>query len=141
MKIFDVQSIAIEAPAEAVFTYVADPRRLPEWTHAFRAVANGRATLQTPRGTVEIGLDVRAVREQGTVDWAMTFPDGSVGRAHSRVVPAAPGSCIYTFVLLAPPVPLEQVEGALEEQSRSLTQELARLRERLARPANAAAAR
>jgi hypothetical protein len=35
--------------------------------------------------------------------------------------------CIYTFVLKAPPVPLERLEGALAEQSRILTTELATL--------------
>lgn len=124
MKTFDVQTVAIEAPADAVFAYVADPSRLPEWTHAFQTVANGRATLRTPRGAAEIGLEVRASLEHGTVDWLMTFPDGSVGRAHSRVVAAAPRRSVYSFVLLAPPVPLEQVEGALEEQGRTLAQEL-----------------
>jgi uncharacterized protein YndB with AHSA1/START domain len=139
MKTFDVQTVAIEAPADAVFDYLADPQRLPEWAHAFRTVANGRATLQTPRGAAEIGLEVRASREHGTVDWVMTFPDGSIGRAHSRVVAAAPGRCLYSFMLLAPPVPLEQVEGALEEQARTLAQELSRLRQRLERPTVAAA--
>jgi hypothetical protein len=40
---------------------------------------------------------------------------------------------LYSFVLLAPPVPLEQVEGALAEQAKVLRQELAALEERLAR--------
>ena len=64
MRDFDVQSIEIAAPLEQAFRYVADPRTLPEWTHAFRSVSNGRATLATPKGSVEVGLDVRAA---GTV--------------------------------------------------------------------------
>jgi hypothetical protein len=57
----------------------------------------------------------------------MTFPDGSVARAYSRLVGNG-GKCIYSFVLMAPPVPLEQLEGALEQQSRILREELDTLR-------------
>ena len=38
------------------------------------------------------------------------------------------GTCIYSFVLHAPPVALEQVEGALEAQSVTLRSELATLK-------------
>ncbi len=132
MRDFDVQTIEIEAPFDAAFRYIADPGTLPEWTHAFRAVSNGRATLTTPKGAVDIGLQVSASREAGTGDWTMTFPDGSVGRAFSRLVDRG-GRSLYSFVLLAPPVPLEQVEGALAEQSRTLREELKTLQQRLAK--------
>ena len=49
-----------------------------------------------------------------------TFPDGSVGLAQSRVTETTRGTCIYSFVLHAPPVALEQVEGALEAQRATL---------------------
>ena len=133
MRDFDVQAIEIAASFERAFRYLADPRTLPEWTRAFRSVADGRATLATPRGSVEVGLEVKASRESGTVDWVLTFPDGSVGRAFSRLVPLDRARTSYSFVLLAPPAPLEQVEGALAEQAKVLRQELAALQERLAR--------
>ena len=41
------------------------------------------------------------------------------------------GKSIYTFVLEAPPAPLEELEGALAEQSRVLADELATLATRL----------
>ena len=133
MRDFDVQAIELAGPLERAFQFVADPRTLPEWTHAFRSVAGGQALLATPKGSVEVGLEVRASLEWGTVDWIMTFPDGNVGRAFSRLVPLDHARTLYSFILLAPPVPLEQVEGALAEQAKVLTQELAALRERLAR--------
>jgi hypothetical protein len=133
MRHFDVQAIEIVGPFERTFRFVADPRTLPEWTHAFRSVSGGQAMLATPKGSVEVGLEVRASLECGTVDWIMTFPDGSVGRAFSRLVPLDHARTLYSFVLLAPPVPLEQVEGALAEQAKVLTQELATLQEMLAR--------
>ena len=126
MRDFDVQTVEIGAPFGAAFAYIADPGKLPEWARAFGSVADGRASLATPRGAVEVGLEVRTSREAGTVDWVMTFPDGSVGRAFSRLVGLGRRS-IYSFVLLAPPLPLEQIEGALAEQSRSLREELATL--------------
>jgi predicted transcriptional regulator len=62
------------------------------------------------------------------VDWRLAFPDGSIGIAQFRVTETTRGTCIYTFVLHAPPVSLEQVEGALEAQRGILRSELATLK-------------
>jgi len=131
LKTFDVQSIKLDVPSRQAFAYLSDPARLPEWTSAFARVRDGRALLRTPRGEMEIGLDVEAHDAAGTVDWSMRFPDGSVARAYSRLVPDGAGRCIYSFVLMAPPVPLEELEGALEAQSRTLAEELGALRRKL----------
>src|SRR5262245_65373293 len=77
MRTFDVQGIEIQAPFDRSFTYVAEPRNLPEWTEAFRRVYDGRALMETPGGSVEITLAVESSREHGTIDWVMAFPDGS----------------------------------------------------------------
>jgi hypothetical protein len=130
MRDFEVQTVVLPVGFEAAFEYISDPQKLPAWTHAFQSVAGGRATLDTPRGSVEISLEVQAQRGSGTVDWLMTFPDGSVGRAYSRLVERGDRT-LYSFLLLAPPVPLEQVEGALEEQARVLARELATLQGKL----------
>ncbi len=127
MKTFDVQTVEINAPFGQTFDYVAEARNLPAWTSAFKTVADGRAVMQTPGGSVEIALQVNAFRQQGTIDWIMTFPDGSAATAYSRIVEAGDHKSIYSFILMAPPVPLEQLEGALEEQSRTLREELTRL--------------
>jgi hypothetical protein len=128
MQPFDVQSIAIAAPREAVFRFIADRYALPQWTHAFKRVAASTAILETPAGAVEIGLEVRAHADAGTVDWLMTFPDKSLGRAHARVVSNVDASSILSFVLLAPPVPQEEIEGAFEQQREILRDELRRLK-------------
>lgn len=65
--------------------------------------------------------------------WRMQFPDGSVAIAQSRVTETMRASCIYSFVLHAPPVPLEQIEGALDVHRATLRSELATLRELLER--------
>lgn len=130
MNTFDVQSIEIAVPFATAFHYIADPAKLPEWTHAFKQVVDNRATMETPAGTVEVGLRVEALEQHGTIDWTITFPDGGVARAASRLLPHG-DRCIYTVVLEAPPAPLERLEGVLAEQSRILTKELATLASRL----------
>jgi hypothetical protein len=77
---------------------------------------------------MDVELTVEANASSGTVDWRLGFPDGSVGVAQSRVTDTTRGTCIYSFVLHAPPVPLEQTEGALEAQRAILQTELATLK-------------
>jgi hypothetical protein len=129
MKTFDVQSIGIRAPASRTFDFIAEPANLPAWTSAFKSVDGGKALLETPQGAVEIDLVTSANREAGAVDWRMTFPDGAVGVAFSRVTPDGEEGAVYSFVLMAPPVPLEALEGALEAQRQILAEELLRLKE------------
>lgn len=128
MKSFDLQGIELSVSPAAAFAFIADAAKLPKWTNAFASVANGRAVMRTPTGEVVVDLAVDASAERGTIDWRMRFPDGSVAMACSRIVPLGPACCAYTFVLTPPPVPLEQLEGALESQSRTLTQELTALK-------------
>lgn len=128
MRMFDVQGIEITAPSSKVFEFLRKPGNLPKWAHAFVRAEAGRARLETPNGVVDLGLDVSANAEVGTVDWRLSFPDGGVGIAQSRVTETTRGTCIYSFVLHAPPVALEQVEGALEAQIERLRSELATLK-------------
>ena len=132
MRTYNVQTVEIECAAERVFDYLGDPANLPEWTSAFKAVSGRRATLATPEGSVEIDLEVRASRPHGTIDWLMTFPGGSVGKALSRVIDAGADRSIYCFILTSPPVPLELLEGTLDEQSKILRGELEGLKRILA---------
>src|SRR5215813_7892745 len=124
MRMFDVQAIEIMAPRHKVFEFVKEPANLPRWAHAFVSAGDGRARLETPKGAVEVGLGTAADADTGVVDWRLTFPDGSAGLAQSRVSETSRGTCIYSFVLHAPPVALEDVEGALETQSAQLRSEL-----------------
>jgi len=128
MKLYDIQQIALAVPAQRAFAVIADPRRLPDWAEAFAAADTSSAIMRTPNGEVRVGLSIAASPAAGTVDWTMHFPDGGVGRAHSRVVELASDRCVYTFVLHAPPAPLEAIEGALEAQSTALARELVRLK-------------
>lgn len=128
MKMFDVQGIEIVASSERVFAFLREPSNLPRWAQAFVSGEDGRARLETPAGEVDISLEVSAEAAAGTVDWRLTFPDGGVALAQSRVTETTRGTCIYSFVLHAPPLALEQVEGALEAQMATLRSELATLK-------------
>ena len=128
MRMFDVQAIEIVAPSFKVFEFVREPENLPKWAHAFVSAERGRARLATPNGAVDIALDVSSNAAAATVDWRLSFSDGSVGVAQSRVTETTRGTSIYSFVLHAPPVALEQVEGALDAQIATLRSELATLK-------------
>lgn len=129
MKRFEVQSVEIQAPFGKAYDFIVAADNLPVWTEAFKSVSNGRARLATPHGAVEIGLRVHGSREAGTIDWEMAFPDGGVAWAYSRVIPASDDRSVYSFILMPPPVPLEQLEGTLAQQSQTLRQELSKLGE------------
>jgi len=128
MRMFDVQGVEISAPRSTLFEFLRNPINLPKWAQAFTSAEDGRARLETPAGTVDVRLGVSADVGAGTVDWRLEFPDGSVGLAQSRVTETTRGTCIYSFVLHAPPVALEQIEGALEVQRATLQSELATLK-------------
>ena len=130
MKLFDVQGIEIAATADTVFGFVREPKNLPRWAKAFKEVGDdGRALLETPSGSVEVRLRTDVNPAARTVDWRLEFPDRSVALAQSRVTDTSSrAGCIYSFILHAPPVPLEQIEGALEQQSLTLREELAKLK-------------
>ena len=125
MRTFDVQGIEIKAPRRTVFEFLRDPANLPRWAKAFVSAEDGRARLETPAGAVDIGLTTISDPESGVVDWRLTFPDGGVGLAQSRVTETTRGTSIYSFILHAPPVALEQLEGALDAQRAVLQSELA----------------
>ncbi len=128
MKNFDVQSIDLNVSADVAFDYISLPSNLPKWSNAFARADNTSADLLTPNGSVPITLNTISSKDAGNIDWIMTFPDGSVGSAYSRITPNGDAAAIYSFVLMAPPVPLEALEGALEAQKGILATELVKLK-------------
>jgi hypothetical protein len=129
MKTYDVQSVSLHVSRKQAFAFISDARCLPRWTSAFAAVDGKRALMRTPAGEVLVDLEVHASSDTGSIDWAMTFPDGTRAGAYSRVVELGPDHCVYTFVLTPPPVALEQLEGTLEVQSGILAGELRTLKD------------
>lgn len=72
-----------------------------------------------------------ASRDAGTIDWIPRFPDRNIETAYSRLVEANDRKCIFSFVLMAPTVPMERLEGTLEQQSAVLRKELDMLQQSL----------
>jgi hypothetical protein len=126
LKTFDVQSIELSTSFNKAFKFIANPRNLPKWTSAFKVADEEAALLVTPNGELQIKLTTVA-NGSGTIDWHMQMPDGSIGKAYSRLTELPGGNTVYTFVLLAPPLPIEQVEGTLEAQKLLLAEELKNL--------------
>ena len=130
--LFDVKNVALAVPFDSAFDYIADMTRLPEWTNAFAEVSkDGKALMRTPEGEVGVQLEDTLNRNDGVIDTKMTFPDGSVATAYSRLIALGDDSCVYSFVLTPPPVALEELEGALSEQAEILEQELQTLKAKL----------
>ena len=123
MKTYDVQTIEIKKNYSDVFDFITVPENLPKWALGFKKVDGKAAVLETPNGSIDIGLDVASDKKVGNIDWHMQMPDGSKGHAYSRVIDNG-DSTIFSFVLMAPPVPLELVEGTLEQQIKQLNEEL-----------------
>ena len=126
-KMFDVQSVEIAAPFQKVFDFIAKPQHLPNWTNAFSAADDNSAMMVTPNGSLPIGLRTHADPKTGTIDWEMMMPDGTISTVYSRVTQLEGGNAVYTFVLPTPPVPIEALEGTLEQQKVILAKELANL--------------
>ncbi|MEL7424911.1 MAG: SRPBCC family protein [Bacteroidota bacterium] len=124
-KDYDVQDIAINAHPDTVFQFLAEPTNVPKWARGFSEVNGETAFMETPNGKMKIGMKMYSEPTFRTIDTVMTFPDGSVGKAFSRVTESDKGdSSIFTFILMAPPVPLEELEGTFEEQKQQLAEEL-----------------
>ena len=124
-KNFDVQSIAINASPQKVFEFLAEPTNVPKWAAGFSEVDGEHAFMETPRGKMKIGMRMACDSRVGTIDTIMTMPDGSIGKAFSRITENDGGkSSIFSFVLMAPPVPLEKLEGTMNEQKQQLAEEL-----------------
>lgn len=134
MKKFNVQGIQLPVSQNAAFDYIADRYNLPAWPHAFAEVSADNAVLKTPTGEVNIQMDIYAEKQSGIIDWMLKFPDGSQAKACSRVISLDDETCVYSFTLFAPPMPLSELEGALNEQSKILTEELAALQGILGNP-------
>src|SRR2546430_15997293 len=114
MRLHEIQSIEISAPYDTTFRFIADRSNLPRWAEAFTSVEDDRARMRTSRGETEVALNIEQDARLGVIDWHMTFPDGAVAAANSRLTRGVDGQLVYTFVLNAPPVPLESLEGALK---------------------------
>jgi hypothetical protein len=130
--LFEVKNVALAVRFDTAFDYLKDMTKLPEWTNAFGGVKkDGTALMRTPEGEINVQLDVNVDHKNGVIDTKMTFPDGNVGTAYSRLIALSEDSCAYSFLLTPPPVALEKLEGALSAQAEILERELQTLKAKL----------
>jgi hypothetical protein len=122
----DTRSIAIDAPRDEVFAFLADPENLPRWAVGFcrsiRRDDSGRWIVSTSQG--ELAVRYVTDEEAGTVDFYMTVAAGSEIAAFSRVVPNGDGSEYVFTQLQHPGMPDDVFDG----QVRALIEELQVLR-------------
>ena len=127
IKLSKEEIVLLTKAYKEVFEFIAKPENLPLWTSAFSKADNKLANMVTPNGQLRIKLKTIVSKESGTVDWVMTMPDSTIGKALSRITRNR-DEAIYTFVLLAPPVHLEKLEEVLSAQKLLLSQELEELK-------------
>ena len=129
MKTFDLKGTEINASFQKAFEYISNPNNLPLWTKAFKQADKSKAImLDQKNGEISVRLKVQSSNKNGTIDWHMEFPNGNLAKAYSRLIEIGVNKCVYTFTLMAPPVALEDIEGALNQQSKILDEELKKLK-------------
>ncbi|ONI66833.1 hypothetical protein BWI15_26945 [Kribbella sp. ALI-6-A] len=117
------RSIAIDAPADAVFAFVADPRNLPRWAPgAAKSVQPSGDDWLLDNGQAEVRITVRTSEEHGTVD--LLSPDDPRSGVFTRVLPNGTGS-EYQFTLFFPE---GTPQDAVDQQLTVIEQELATVR-------------
>jgi hypothetical protein len=125
----DTRTVTIEAAAEHVFDFVADPENLPKWAVGFcRAIRRDegatadRWIVTTSQGDVPIRLVTD--REFGIVDFYFTLAPGIESAAFSRILGNGEGVQYVFTQFQAPGMPDEVFEG----QVRAVVDELQVLR-------------
>ncbi|NUN16387.1 MAG: SRPBCC family protein [Myxococcales bacterium] len=119
------KSIAIEAPRDRVFVFLADAANWPQW--AIVNVASVKPAddqwwdMETPGGTAK--LRIRANAEFGILDHDFVAPDAS-WTVPARVVPNGSG-CEFMITFFQPPGFTRQF---FEEQVALVDKELAQLK-------------
>lgn len=96
-------SVWIEAAAEAVYSYAADPRHLPTWA---AGLAEG-GLRETPRGWVadspmgQVGVEFTEPNSFGVLDHVVRLPSGDAVYNPMRVISAGAGepSCEVVFTI------------------------------------------
>jgi hypothetical protein len=98
----ETRSISIEAPCDAVFGFVEDPRNLPRWAPAFASAIrpDGDRWIVTAPAGGELTIVVVANAAAGTVD-ILAATDRRTG-AFARILPNEAGSQMVFTLLFAP---------------------------------------
>jgi hypothetical protein len=109
----DTQAVTIEASADAVFAFVADPTTLPRWAVGFaRSIReDGDSWVVTTGLGSEVRVGYRSDPGRGTIDFEMEPAPGTTVIAYARVIPNGPGAD-FVFTQQQPPTMPDDVFGA-----------------------------
>jgi hypothetical protein len=132
MRTFDVQGIEIHAPRGRVFEFIRNPHNLPRWAHAFQSADEHSARLKHRRAASMWVFRSPPSQTPARSIGRWSFPTEPLGRALARDRDDA-WNVDLQLRAACPPVPLEQVEGALDVQRATLRSELATLKSLLER--------
>ncbi|MDV3124732.1 SRPBCC family protein [Mycobacterium sp. 21AC1] len=120
-------SVWIEASAEAVYSYAADPRHLADWA---AGLAEG-AVRETPQGWVadspmgQVGVEFTEVNPFGVLDHVVRLPSGDAVYNPMRVIPSGVANCEVVFTIRQRP---GMTDDEFEADAAAVTADLERLR-------------
>ena len=104
----DTKTMSIEAGAEKVRAFLANPENLPRWAVGFaKAVRREGDRWIVTTGGGELPLRVESDPRWGTVDFHMTLGDDREALAASRVLPRGAGAEVVFTQFQAPGMPDE----------------------------------
>jgi hypothetical protein len=134
----DTQAVSIDAPAEQVFDFVADPENLPTWAVGFcRAICRAGDGWLVTTAQGEVGIRYVTDRALGVIDFYLSPAPGVEAAAFSRVLPSG-GGAEYVFTQFqGPGVPDEVFAGQVAALGEELHVLRALVRARAACPASA----
>lgn len=123
------QTTSIDAPADAVFAFVADPANLPRWAVEFakevkEVTANdakdGLWLVTTADGQGQVSLRPVTDKTLGVVDWHVILPGGVESVVYSRVVPRGAGSEFVFTQVQVPAIPDELFDRLVKSAEHEL---------------------
>jgi hypothetical protein len=115
------QTVTVEAPVEALFDFLSDPKNLPRWAIGFAKSIrrdDDQWIVETSHG--EMPIRIVTSPDLGIVDFHMAPAPGSEAVAFSRVVANGNGA-EYCFTQFQPPnMPDEVFEAMVNALSHEL---------------------
>jgi hypothetical protein len=115
----------LDAPQEAVFDYLADPERLPEWATEFaRELRRDGDDYKVVNGLGELFFEIRADPGSGVIDEFAGPTKEQMAIFPSRAVALPGGRTAFTFTMFQGP---EMSDELFEAQHASLQREFANI--------------
>jgi hypothetical protein len=124
----ETQSIESVAGPDAVVTFLADPRHIPDWAPAFADTVRGdtQSGWTATKNGRDFSLRVPVSTDARTVDYLREIAPGREGGAFLRAVPRPGGGSVIVMTLpLLPDVDPEDTAATLTRELKELATLLA----------------